>query len=245
MITSRTALGAALWLGLAAAMVLYATCAVYVRIAPPWLDSLGDAVGEVLMREGVRLEAAGALENAEARYVQALAAPFAGDFNRAHTGKLLGALRWRQGQYEAAIPPLRAALEGPVPSLNAYEPLTDSLLQLGRLGEAATVAAAWGAAAETRGDRAAQSAARYQAGRIAQRQGDLDQSIALHEQGLALDPASTSASELGIIYAGLGDRTKAIAYLDHYLTHGGSGDRASYVRQLRARLATELTGVNP
>jgi tetratricopeptide (TPR) repeat protein len=237
---SRTTLGAALWLGLAAAMALYATCAVYVRVAPPWLDSLGDAVGEVLMREGMRLETAGAWENAEARYVQALAASFAGDFNRLHTEKLLGALLWRQGRYVDAEPHLRAAVNSPTPSLGAFEPLVDVLFQLERLDEASTLTETWRAQAEDRGDKTAQAAALFHAGRIALRQEEPDRAIPLYEASLALDAASTSASDLGILYAQRGEPEKAMAYLDQYLAQGGSGSRATYARELRSRLAQEL-----
>lgn len=237
---TRQTLGAALWVGLVSAIVLYAACAVYVRVAPPWLDSLGDAVGEVLMREGMRLETAGALANAQDRYEQALAASFAGDFNRLHTEKLLGALLWRQGNYSDAEPHLRAAIEAPDPSLGAFEPLADVLFQLRRLDEATAITETWRTLAEARGDKTAQAAALFHAGRIAVRQDDPDRAIPLYEASLALDASSTSASDLGILYDQRGEPEKAITYLDQYLAHGGSGGRAEYARQLRARLAQEL-----
>lgn len=229
----------ALLLGVTAAIVVYAACQVYVRVAPPWLASLGDELGDVLMREGLRLETAGALESAQERYEQALSARFAGTFNRAFTEKQLGVLLWRQGRYADAVPHLQAALAGPEPSSTAYEPLADALFQLGRLEDALAVAQTWAAFAAAREDATAQAAALFQAGRVATRQGDLATAMRTYEQSLALDPASTSASDLGILYAQQGDAATAIRYLDQFLSHGGSGSRADYARRLRDRLARE------
>lgn len=229
----------AILLGATAAVVVYGACLCYVRLAPPWLASLGDELGDGLMREGLRLEAASAVESAQERYEQALAARFAGTFNRAFTEKQLGVLLWRQGRYADAVPHLQAALASPEPSSTAYEPLADALFQLGRLEEALAVAQTWAAFAESREDRAAQAAALFQAGRVATQQGDLTTAVRTYEQSLALDPASTSASDLGILYAQQGDAAAAIRYLDQYLSHGGSGSRAAYARRLRERLAHE------
>lgn len=245
MIPGRRIAAGSCAVGLGLAGVVRAGLSVYLVVFASVAEFDGGAGGEVLMGEGIRMEEAGQRENAVERYAWALEARFAGEFNRRHTEKRLGALLLRMGRPEEAVPHLRAALEGAHAVGSAHEPLAEALYQTDRLDEAAEAVAAWTAWAEAAGNDGARAEALFHAGRLAWRAGDTDRAIALHEAGNALRPGGRSASDLGILYAERGDAERALRHLDEYLTHGGSGERAAYARALRERLLREREAAAP
>ena len=102
----------------AAALALLLTFAIarfsawYAEAATPWLDAMGESVGEVLLHEGERLQAAGQVEAALEKYEHALTVRFEGDKNRRYTHYLLGAIFLERGDLAGARRHLVEALKG-------------------------------------------------------------------------------------------------------------------------------------
>ena len=211
----------------------------YARHGAPLLERLDTAVGEVLMNEGIRIEEAGVLDDARVRYERALAARFAGSQNRIYTHKRLGAVLWKQGRFEAALPHLRNAVQGPHAQLSAFEILCDALFHLERYDAAAAVIPDWLAAADAADAPKARATALLFQGRVALRHGDLDAAQPPLEASYRLDPGGRAASELAFVYYKAGRHEKALELIDAYLAGGARGDRADYVRELRTRILEE------
>jgi len=206
----------------------------YVRFVPPLLARLDVQIGEVLMREGMRFEAAGAVENAQERYLLALQARFAGPQNRAHTLKQLGCLLWYRGDPAAAIPYLQEAADSPHAPVTVYEPLADALLQLGRGAEAEAVIGQWREVLDAQPDREARASAEYYLGKIARDRGDRDAAERHFAAAHELRPGDRGTAELAVLYYESKRYAKAIAAIDQCLQSGVSGARANYLRQVRA-----------
>lgn len=206
----------------------------YVRFIPPLLARLDVQIGEVLMREGMRFEAAGAVENAKERYLLALQARFAGPQNRAHTLKHLGTLLWAEGDAAGAIPYLREAADSPHAPVTVYEPLADALLQLGRGAEAEAVIVQWRKVLEAQPDHEARASAEYYLGRIARDRGDRDAAERHFAAAHELQPGGRGTAELAVLYYESKRYAETIAAIDQCLQAGVSGARADYLRQVRA-----------
>ncbi len=205
----------------------------YVRLAGAFLARLDVNVGEVLMKEGVRFEEAGAFENAKERYRLALDARFEGPQNRAFTLKRLGALLWNEGQFEAALPFLKESAASPVAPVSVYEPLCDALFQLKRYDDAVAVLSQWEQALGAGADAAAKADLLFHAGRIAAARGDVPGAIARFNEGKQLVPGGRNASELAHLYFTEKRYEEAIQSIDDYLRTGASGSRAEYARNMR------------
>ncbi len=221
-------------LSIAATALLTLSMLGYVRFVPPLLARLDVQIGEVLMREGMRFEAAGAVENAQERYLLALQARFAGPQNRAHTLKQLGTLLWAEGDAAGAIPYLREAAESPYAPITVYEPLADALLQLGRDAEAEAVIGQWREVLDAHPDREARASAEYYLGKIARDRGDRDAAERHFAAAHELQPGDRGTSELAVLYYESKRYAEAIAAVDQCLQAGVSGARADYLRQIRA-----------
>lgn len=206
----------------------------YIRLSPGFLSKLDLNVGEVLMKEGMRFEAAGAVENAKERYALALDAHFAGPQNRAFTLKRLGALLLNAGQAEKGVAYLQEAIDSPFASLTTYEPLLIAYYQLNRLDDAERVLKAWQQAA-VNPDNALKATFCFHAGRIAYARGDVALAITRFKEGQGYAPGGANASELGNLYYQQRQYADAITALDSYLNSGASGARAEYARKIHAQ----------
>ncbi|HPO14439.1 MAG TPA: hypothetical protein PLI09_13435 [Candidatus Hydrogenedentes bacterium] len=206
----------------------------YIRLAPGFLAKLDLNVGEVLMKEGIRFEDAGAIENAKERYTLALDARFAGPQNRVFTLKRLGTLLLNEGQAEKGVVYLQQALDSPYASLTAYEPLLIAYYQLNRLDDAERILKQWQQAA-TNPDNALRATFCFHAGRIAHARGDDAAALTHFQEGQRYAPGGANASELGSLYYQQRQYADAIAALDSYLNSGASGERAEYARKIRAQ----------
>jgi tetratricopeptide (TPR) repeat protein len=82
----------------------------YADATGPWLDRLGNSVGEVLLDEGLRLQAAGQVEEARSHYEKALEVRFEGDQNRRYTHLLLARIALEEEHPAAARRHLEAAI---------------------------------------------------------------------------------------------------------------------------------------
>lgn len=211
----------------------------YIRVAPNFLARLGMNVGEVLMKEALRFEKAGAVENAKEHYLRALDARFAGEQNRIYTLRRLGGLYLNEGSPMEAVKYLRQVIESPTPSLAAFEPLVAAYYQLNQFDEAERVLKQWEQAAVFP-DTATKASFCFHAGRIARARGDLASAFAKFQEGMELSPESANASELGLLYFDQGKYQEAVAAMEQYLNSGGSGDRAQYARQIRERALKKL-----
>ncbi len=211
----------------------------YIRVAPNFLDRLGLNVGEVLMKEAIRFEEAGAVENAKEHYLLALDARFAGPQNRLYTLRRLGGLCLNEGHPEEAVNYFRQIIDSPSPSLAAYEPLVAAYYQLNQFDEAERILRQWEQAAIFP-DTATKASFCFHAGRIARARGDLASALAKFQEGMELSPESANASELGLLYFDQGKYQEAVAAMEQYLNSGGSGDRAQHARQIRERALKKL-----
>lgn len=229
----------AVGLTLLASVVFVAACVGYTRSGAHLLGRLSLSVGEVLMKEGLRLEDAGALENAKERYTAALASRFAGEQNRAYTQKLLGSLYWRDGDYETARIHLREATESTHTSPSFFPPYCDTLLHLKAWEEATTAVERWQRLVAKSGDTESMAEAKYFEGRIALGQGERDRAREAFNEGLKVAPGGKNAAELAQLAYEDKDYPAALAYADAYLQSGATGDRAEQIRQLRGQIAAQ------
>lgn len=208
----------------------------YIQWAPAMLAKLDLSVGEVLMKEGLRLEEAGATESAMERYRAALAARFAGEQNRVYTLKLLGTLLWGAKDYDAALPLLREAVESPEASPSFFPPYCDTLLHLKRADDLAAAATRWQQLAARSGDEADMAEAKYFEGRAALALGEPARAKAAFTEGLRLHPGGKNAAELAQMAYEEQDYPAALRHIDAYLDSGASGERAAQLRALRGRI---------
>lgn len=216
---------------------LFAFAVIFTRLGAPFLDRLESNLGEELMRAGIRLEEAGAVEEARACYERALAGHFEGPQNRALTLKRLGTLLWQDRQYAACLPYLREAVDSGLAPAGIYELLFDALFNLQRFDDAHRVLREWAAVLESRQDTAAALAdVKFQEGRLALAQGDKQAAEARFLEGVAASPGGRNASELARLYYAQGRFDDALAYVDQYLRGGGCGPRAEDDQRLRAQI---------
>jgi len=151
-VQTRGALRATLWLSAVALLLFVVALWGYRLTGLRVLQALDDSVGEVLMKEGMRCEAAGATALAKAKYEAALAARFAGPQNRVFSMGRLGTILWEEKNFEAALPLLEKAASSPLAKVEIYEPYCDTLIELKRYPDAEAAVARW---AELLGDAAA------------------------------------------------------------------------------------------
>ena len=227
---------AALCVTLLAWGVFVAACAGYATWGAPLLSRLSVSVGEVLMKEGLRLEEAGALENAKERYAAALESRFAGEQNRAYTLKLLGSIYWRDGDYEKAKPLLRAATESDRAEPSFFLPYCDALLHLKAWDELREATLRWQQAVAKTTDTAAMAEAKYFEGRAALGMGDRARAKTAFTDGLRIAPGGKNAAELAQLAFEEKDYPAALAQIDAYLDTTPTGTRADQLRALRARI---------
>lgn len=198
---------------LAIAFVLAAACFSWWGVAA--LPPLADSLSEVAMAQGVRREAAGALEEARRFYEQALAGKFHGEANRNHCEKRLGVVLLELGEYENALPHLERAQASPHRSLNGYSPLVEALMKLERWDEARAAADRW--IEESSNDPPNRANAHHARGRIALYDDDLNGAEKHLNEAVALDGKHPARADLARLYAARGDVTMArdvmIAYL--------------------------------
>ena len=239
-IPARALLIAVLTLTAAATVAGGLVAAVYVSYGGPLLERLTVSIGEELMKEGLRYEEAGARENAKERYTLALASRFEGPQNRTFVLKRLGVILWQEGDLEGAVGYLREASERPTANINSFEPLCDALYGLGRSEEALAYIERWLAMATAQYDDAEWSAAKFHQGRIALAQDDEETAIEAFRQGNDARPGGRNAAELALLLYNKGRYEEALPILDQYLSSGGVGGRAQYMRQVRARIVDAL-----
>lgn len=225
---NRVALGFALCFAVAALAFVYA----YANFGTAFVHGLDAALGEVHMREGLRLEAAGALEDAEYRYRQALAARFDDPNHQSLTLRHLGAVLLEKGEPAEAAEALWAAIDAPGTPLSAYELLARALFDLKRPAEFGVLYPRWRAAAESANDAGARALAENYAGRAALETGAPETARAHFEAGIALRPGGRNAYELAQWHYDAGNWAEAIRHAEAYLNEG-SGPRAAYMTQVR------------
>jgi tetratricopeptide (TPR) repeat protein len=226
-------------LALMATVGVFAFAYGYTRYGHGFVTSLETNLGEVLMREGIRLEDSGASANAEEIYRQALASKFDGEFNRTFTMKRLGTLVLAQHGPEAALPVLRATAERADAPASVYEPLTIALFDLNQFDEAAQVIAAWLDRAKAEGMSASIALAENFAGRLAEAQGDRASARGHYEAGYALEPHGRNAYALADWHYRAKDYAQALRFANDYL-QTGTGERAEYMRDIRKVSAEKL-----
>lgn len=227
---------AATALTLLATAIFIAASAAYVHNGQRLLERLSLSVGEVLMKEGIGLENAGALESARERYTAALATRFAGEQNRAHTLKLLGSLYWNEGNYERARTYLRDAVESPSASPTYFPPYCDTLLHLKAWDEAAPAIERWQQMLAKTNDTEAMAEAKYFEGRVALGKGDRARAKTAFNEGIRLAPGGKNAAELALLDYQDKDFQAALTHIDAYLDTAPTGDRATQLRALRNKL---------
>ena len=223
-----------------AAGALLAFCFLYSRLAPAFLARLDTSVGEMLMEEGMRLEQAGAFENAKERYRLALDSRFEGLQNRAHTLNRLGIRLWLEGNLEDAATYLQQAADSPYAPISVYAPLCDALMKLKRHADARKLLGRWQAAADASGISSYQAEAKFYAGQIAMADGNTEAAMARYREGDAIAPGGRNAAELAYLYYDAGEYEKALVFAERYLKNGGAGSRAAYARQIRAEAQKRL-----
>lgn len=236
----RAMLQAVLGFSLAATALLALGMLAYIQFVPPLLARLDVQIGEVLMREGIRFEAAGAIENAKERYALALQARFAGPQNRAYTLKQLGSLIAAEGDAEGAIPYLREAADSPHAPITVYDPLAAALLKLGKDAEIEALMPQWLAALDAHPNPTSHAAALYYQGRIAFGRGDDAAAEQYFDEAHALEPGGRGTAELASLYYRSARYAETIAAIDLYLQSGASGGRAEYMRNLRAAASRHM-----
>jgi tetratricopeptide (TPR) repeat protein len=219
------------------ALALFAVAAWgYAQYGARLLARLDVSVGEVLMNEGLRLQEAGAIENAKERYAAALLTRFGGEQNRVYTLKLLGTLHWSEGAYARALPYLEEAAKSPHVEASFLEPYCDTLYQLQRYAEAGAAIEQWQKALATRDDRAAMADTKFHEARLALAQGDRASARRAFEEGALLAPGGRNAAELADLAFEDGDYTAALAHVDAALESGTVGSRAQHLRDLRRHI---------
>ena len=227
------------WLAVTAAATLgvYVFCLAYVSLGAGFVEGLEHNLGEVLMREGGRLEQAQQYDAAIETYRRALAQTFRGAHNEAHVHKRLGTLLWQRQQWAEAAEVLRRAQAHPAHDTGVYLPLVDSLRHIGRLDEAAARIEDWDAMAE---DEPPESAAlrHYHMGRIAAAQGDIGRAVDVWRHAAALHPSGLGAYALGLHLFEQGEPASARPHLRAFAEQN-TGDQAANARAILSTLSTD------
>ncbi len=238
-VDTKTLWGVLSLLILAGVMTFLAAAVVFAHYGDAFLARRYDSVGEVLMREGGRLEDAGLSDAALEKYAVALKASFAGEFNRTHTLKRMGTILWRRGDLEAALTPLQQAVSGPHGDGGAYYALVDCFIKLNRFDEAEQALEEWLAWIGQKNMPREAGNVFFFKGRIAESRNDLAAAIAHYEKGDAIYHGDGNALRLARIYADMGDREKAQHYLQRCLERGASGKRQEDLLKLQRELLTQ------
>lgn len=187
-------------------------------------------LGTVFLAQATRFEAAGELETALEHYERALAGTLAGEQDRVHAHKRCGVIRWKQGNFAAALPHLRAAQESPLRSLNGYRPLVESLIAEGQFAEAETIAARW--REEAAHNDAQLADALHTQGRLALQREDLVAAIAHFEAAIQRMPTHRAHIALARIHLDQGAPEKARDLLISFLSTSAPGADANEARGL-------------
>ncbi|HEO69935.1 MAG TPA: hypothetical protein ENN80_01630 [Candidatus Hydrogenedentes bacterium] len=215
-------------------------CAVVVYVyAGSWfIERLDATIGETLLERGHNFEKAGEYDLALECYKKALTARFDHAHNRTFTLKCIGALLWWREGPEQALEYLEQAYARPDYPISIFEPLCDSLIEVGRVEEAIDAAKKWHAEAEKADKAPLQARAKLYEGRAYLAQGAEEKALETFVAGGQIGSGGLNAYEAAMLYHEAGDITKTLEYLDAYLK-GGSGGRAEYARDLRQRLLAE------
>lgn len=216
----------------------------YPRIAGPTIAQMDRGLGIEQFENGQRLQAAGEYLNAIQYYQLALDGYFEDPKYRTFTLKALGSLLWWREGPEAALPYLEEAFRSPDSPITLYAPLCDSLLRVGRLEDITQVCERWYSDAGRQNDKEQQAEALYFLGRMLQERGDEAGALARFYQGAQHHPGGNNAYELGLAYYRAGDSGQALTYLEQYL-ETGTGGRAEYAREVRARILNEVKPAVP
>ncbi len=187
-------------------------------------------LGTVFLAQAARFEAAGELESALDYYERALTGGLAGEQDRVQAHKRCGVIRWKQGNYAAALPHLRAAQASPLRSLNGYRPLVESLTAEGNIAEAETFAARW--REEASGDVAQTADAHHAQGRLALHRDDRAAAIAHFEAAIERVPTHRAHIDLARIHLEQDAPEKARDLLIRFLSTSAPGAAANEARAL-------------
>ncbi len=221
----------------AATAGVYVFSLAYVSLGANFVEGLEQNLGEVLMREGGRLEQAQQYEAAIETYRRALAQNFRGPHNEAHVLKRLGTLLWQRQDWEEAAAVLRRAQAHPAHDAGVYLPLVDSLYHMGALDEAAARIADWEAMAESAPPET--TALRlYHAGRIEAAQGDTETAVKDWRTAAALHPRGLGAYALGLHLFEQGEVAAALPHLRAYAGRN-TGAQAANARAIVEQLSDE------
>ncbi len=216
----------------APAFALSALCLAGVVAAVWVLDSqahgllarLDVSVGEVLMNEGVRLEEGGFPQDAIQAYQTALRARFQGPHHRIHMLERLGALLRDQRGLESALAALEEAAASQHATLAVFEPLFDTLFQLGRDEEARACFTRWAAAAESEANTAQRAEAAYRMALLCERAGDAEEALAHHAESNRLLPGGPSAWVLAQHQFETGEYKAAQKNVETFLVYAPSSE---------------------
>ncbi len=194
------------------------------------LQAATSQLGTVFLAEAARFEAAGDWETALDYYERALAGTLTGEQDRVHAHKRSGVIRWKQGNYAAALPHLRVAQESPLRSLNGYRPLMESLIAEGEFTEAENVVARWHD--EASGDGAQTADTSHAQGKLALHRDDRATAIAHFEATIQRVPTHRAHIDLARIYLEQGTPEKARDLLIRFLSTSAPGAHANEARGL-------------
>lgn len=220
--------------------ILFSTVIIaFARYGEDFIRRRDYSVGEVLMREGKRLEESSVPDKAQTTYERALLARFNDPKNRTFTLERLGRIYWGKEHYNAAVEKLLLASTGQNASIALYEGLVDSLIRLGRLDEAQQHIEAWTKRMNDSQENTSEQqklVLRYTAF-LSEKRGDMDTAIAEYEKCFKEYSDAESAARLAELLAERGDATSALRYLDHYFLLGAPRKDNKTLRKLYSSLA--------
>lgn len=202
----------------------------YVARGTHSLQGATSQLGTVFLTEAARFEAAGEWETALGYYERALAGTLTGEQDRVQAHKRSGVIRWKQGNYAAALPHLRVAQESPLRSLNGYRPLVESLIAEREFTEAERVVARWHD--EASGNDAQTADAYHARGRLAHYRDDRTAAIAHFEAAIQRVPTHRAHIDMARIHLDQGAPEKAHDLLITFLSRATPGSDANEARGL-------------
>ena len=194
-IAMRGALRATLALSLFALLLFVAALWGFRLTGLRVLQSLDDSVGEVLMKEGMRCEAAGAPALAKAKYEMALAGRFEGPQNRVFSTGRLGVILWEEKNFEAALPLLEKAASSPWVKAEIFDAHCDTLIKSERYPEAEAALKRWSALLGAEGAALERAKVKYYAALLAAIAGRREEMRTLFAEGHAIFPDGRDAIE--------------------------------------------------
>ncbi len=224
----------ALGLAILATLLACAGMGIYARHGERLLRALDNGIGEVLMKEGHRLELAGVNESAKATYRAALKARFAGAQNKAFVQRHLGVMLWKEGRPGEALPLLQAAAAPEEASLAIFEPWCDVLLQLKRSDELKQAAERWRGRLLKEDNPAARALACHYLAQAARLNNSLPEAESLLREGFETYPGGPCAAELALLASERGQTEEARQYAEAFLSSGACGPMAPRMRALYA-----------